>query len=123
MSLQQVMTSKEVTAGYKIATILAFLAFIIMAGAIAYGFIIGDFSGEGGYMLTIPWGQVSLIDVYIGFLFICGWILYREATFLRALPWLIFMMIFGNATAGLYIFVSLVRAGGNWREFWLGSKV
>ena len=122
MSLQKIISAKDVTIGYKLALIFAFLAFIIMSAAIMYGFVIGDFSGEGGYMLTIPWGQVSLIDVYIGFFFICGWILYREATFLKALPWLIMLMIFGNATAGLYIFLALLRGNGNWKAFWLGSN-
>jgi len=123
MSIRHIMTSNEVTLGYKLATVFAFLAFVIMSGAILYGFIIGDFAGEGGYILTIPWGQVSLIDVYIGFLFICGWILYREPSFWRALPWLIFMMIFGNATAGLYMFIALLKGDGNWRSFWLGARV
>ena len=122
MSIRSVLTSDEVTIGYKIATILAFLAFIIMAAAISYGFIISDFAREGGYLLSIPWGQVSLIDVYIGFLFICGWITYREITFLKALPWLILMMVFGNVTAGIYIFLALLGGNGSWRVFWLGSK-
>lgn len=122
MSILNLLTSNEVTTGYELALIFALLAFIIMSAAIMYGFVIGDFSGEGGYMLTIPWGQVSLIDVYIGFFFICGWILYREATFLKALPWLILMIIFGNATAGLYIFLALVKGQGNWRSFWLGNQ-
>jgi hypothetical protein len=122
MSIRHVMTSNEVSLGYKAATVLAFLAFLIMSGAILYGFLIGDFAGEGGYLLSIPWGQISLIDVYIGFLFICAWILFREPSFWRALPWLILMMIFGNATAGLYIFLALLKGNGSWRFFWLGSR-
>ena len=123
MSIRHILTSNEVTLGYKLATLFAFLAFVIMSSAILYGFIIGDFAGEGGYLLSTPWGQISLIDVYIGFLFICVWILYREPSFWRALPWLIFMMIFGNATAGLYIFIALLKGNGDWRRFWLGVHV
>lgn len=122
MSLRKVLTSGEVSPGYKLATILAFLAFLIMAGTILYGFIFGDFAGEGNIMLSTAWGRVSLIDVYIGFFLYCGWILYREPTFLRALPWLVLMMIFGNATAGLYAFLALLQAEGDWRAFWLGKR-
>ena len=61
----------------KIAKILAVLGIVIMAGAILYAMIYGDFRQEGRMILSIPWGIVSLIDLYTGFFLFSGWIVYR----------------------------------------------
>ena len=122
MTIRHIFAAREVALIYKVAIVLAFLGFVLMSGAIVYGFVVGDFAAEGSYLASIPWGQVSLIDVYLGFLLVCGWILYREASFGKALPWLILMMIFGNATACLYVFLALTQGQGDPRAFWLGSR-
>jgi hypothetical protein len=103
-------------------TALAFIGFLIMLFSIATAFIIGDFSGEGSVILSLVWGKVSLIDVYIGFLLFSGWIIYRERSVGRSLIWVIFMMIFGNMTACLYILIALRQSRGDWMRFWLGRR-
>jgi len=51
---------------------------LIMGGALAYGFTVGDFWQDGGKLIDNPWGIVSLFDVYVGFFFFIGWIWYRQ---------------------------------------------
>jgi hypothetical protein len=108
---------------YRVATTLAFIGFLIMSSSIAAGFIVGDFTGEGRIIMSLTWGKVSLIDVYIGFFIFCGWIIYRERSLGRTIVWVILMMIFGNATACLYIFIALRQSRGEWGRFWLGDRV
>jgi hypothetical protein len=49
------------------------MRFIFAAGAIAFGALIiwaiyaGDFSAEGAWLVSHPWGIVSLSDLYLGF--------------------------------------------------------
>jgi len=49
----------------RIAKVVSALGVLIMAATLLYGFIVGDFAGEGAQLLRMPWGIVSLIDVYI----------------------------------------------------------
>jgi hypothetical protein len=98
------------------------IGFLIMSGAIVYGFLQGDFAAEGRTLLSIAWGRVSLIDVYLGFIIFSAWILYRQGWTFSGFVWLLLMLIFGNATASLYILKSLVESGGDWNRFWLGRN-
>jgi hypothetical protein len=108
---------------YQGVTALALIGFLIMLFSISTAFIVGDFSAEGSTILSLAWGKVSLIDVYIGFLIFCGWIIYRERSVGRSLIWVIFMMIFGNMTSCLYILIGLRQSRGDWTRFWLGERV
>jgi hypothetical protein len=50
----------------------------IMFMTLVYGYIASDFFREGNILVSLEWGKVSLIDVYIGFLLFSGWVLFRE---------------------------------------------
>ena len=60
---------------------------LVMGAALAYGFIVGDFWEDGGELVDNPWGIVSLFDVYVGFFFFIGWIVYQEKV-VRGSYWL-----------------------------------
>lgn len=107
---------------YRGVTALAFIGFLIMFFSISTAFIVGDFSEEGNIILSLTWGKVSLIDVYIGFIIFCGWIVYRERSLGRSIVWAILMMIFGNMTACFYILLALRQSRGDWPRFWLGQR-
>jgi len=106
----------------RIAKIIALLGALAMAGVIAYAFIAGDFNREGAQLLSMPWGIVSLVDLYTGFILFSGWIVYREKSILRSVVWIIFMMTLGFFTASVYAFVALQTSGGDWKRFWLGRR-
>ncbi len=106
----------------KAAKAIAILGMLSMGGILIYGFTVGDFSGEGSMLLRMPWGQVSLVDVYVGFMLFSGWVVYREKSVLRSIIWIVAIIILGNFTASLYALIALYRSQGDWKRFWLGNR-
>ena len=105
----------------KIAKIIAALGVLAMTVAIGSAFINGDFGAEGAKLTAMPWGIVSLVDLYVGFILFSGWIIYREKSPAAAVIWVIFMMVLGFFTGALYTFIALQTSGGSWKKFWLGK--
>jgi hypothetical protein len=106
----------------KIAKGVALLGLLAMTGVLVYGFTIGDFAAEGRQLLSMPWGIVSLVDLYVGFTLFSCWIVYRERSLVRSAVWVILMMVLGFFTASLYILIALQTSGGNWDRFWKGNR-
>jgi hypothetical protein len=92
-----------------------------MAAVLIYGFTIGDFAAEGSQLLSMPWGIVSLVDLYVGFALFSGWIIYRESSPARALVWVVAVLVFGFLTASVYALLALRSSSGDWRRFWMGK--
>jgi hypothetical protein len=105
-----------------IAKVIAALGLLAMTVVLIYGFAVGDFGGEGARLLRMPWGIVSLVDLYAGFSLYSIWIVYRECSWWRAAIWVLLMMILGFWTGALYTLLALLRSGGDWRRFWLGRQ-
>jgi hypothetical protein len=105
----------------KIAKIISLLGVIAMTVALVNGFVNGDFSGEGGQLTSMPWGIVSLVDLYTGFVLFSGWIIYREKSLPIAILWTIAMMTLGFFAGSLYTLFTLQASGNDWRKFWLGK--
>jgi hypothetical protein len=105
----------------KIAKIISLLGVLAMTAVLIYGFTVGDFSGEGSQLLSMPWGIVSLVDLYTGFVLFSGWIIYREKSLPIAIAWTIAMMVLGFFAGSLYTFIALQTSGGDWRKFWMGK--
>ena len=91
----------------KLAKAIALIGLLAMTAALLYGFTIGDFAQEGSQLLAMPWGIVSLVDLYVGFILFSGWIVYRERTVLPSIIWVILMMVLGFWTGALYTFIAL----------------
>jgi hypothetical protein len=106
----------------RIAKVVALLGVLIMGATLLYGFTVGDFAGEGAQLLRMPWGIVSLIDVYIMFTLFSCWIIYREKSILRSALWVFFVMVLGSFTCSLYALIALLTSGGDWRRFWMGHR-
>ena len=105
----------------KIAKILSALGLLAMTVVLIYGFTIGDFGGEGSQLLSMPWGIVSLVDLYAGFILFSIWIAYRESSSLSAIAWIVAMMVLGFWAGSLYMLIQLFRSQGDWKRFWLGK--
>ncbi len=105
----------------KLAKIISLLGVLAMTAVLIYGFTIGDFSGEGSQLLSMPWGIVSLVDLYTGFVLFSGWIIYREKSLPIAIMWTVAMMTLGFFAGALYAFIALQSSGNDWRKFWLGK--
>jgi len=106
----------------KIAKLIALLCVVAMSGVLIYGFTVGDFSGEGSELLAMPWGIVSMVDLYVGFILFSGWIVYRERSPIRSLVWVVLMMVLGFWAGSLYALVALLQSEGDWKRFWLGRR-
>lgn len=104
----------------KAAKIVSLLGILAMAAVLLHGFTVGDFFSEGAQLASMPWGIVSLVDLYTGFVLFSGWILYRERSLPLAILWTAAMMTLGFFAGSLYIFLALQASGGDWRKFWLG---
>lgn len=105
----------------KLAKLISILGMLAMAAVLINGFTRGDFFGEGSRLFTMPWGIVSLVDLYTGFILFSGWIIYREKSLLGAILWIIAMMTLGFFAGSLYAFIALQTSGSDWRKFWLGK--
>ena len=105
----------------RLAKIISVLGMLAMSAVLIYGFTIGDFFAEGSQLASMPWGIVSLVDLYTGFILFSGWIIYREKYLPVAIVWTIAMMVLGFFAGSLYAFIALQTSDDDWRKFWLGK--
>jgi hypothetical protein len=106
----------------KIAKLIALAGLLAMTGVLIYGFTMGDFAAEGSKLLAMPWGIVSLVDLYVGFALFSCWIVFREKTLVPSIIWVALMMVLGFWAGALYTFLALQSSGGDWKRFWYGKR-
>jgi hypothetical protein len=106
----------------KLAKVISLLGLLAMTGILIYAFTAGNFAGEGARLLAMPWGLVSLVDLYVGFTLFSGWIAYREKSALRSVIWVVLMMTLGFWAGSLYSFIALQTSQGDWNRFWKGNR-
>ncbi len=106
----------------KIAKIIAALGVLAMTGVLLYGFTAGDFGKDGAELLQNPWGIVSMVDLYTGFILFSAWIVYREGSVVRSVIWVVLMMVLGFFTGSLYVLLALIASQGDWKVFWMGQR-
>jgi hypothetical protein len=106
----------------RVVQVIAFVGALAMTIALVYGFTVGDFGAEGSELLSMPWGIVSLVDLYVGFVLFSIWIFYRERSFLQALIWVVLVMVLGFLTASVYTLIAALASRGDWKRFWMGAR-
>ena len=107
----------------KIAKFISLAGLLAMTGALVYGFTVGDFLAEGSKLMAMPWGIVSLVDLYVGFALFSCWIVFREKAWLPSVIWVILMMVLGFWAGALYTFLALQTSGNDWKRFWYGKRL
>lgn len=105
----------------KIAKLIAWLGVMAMTAVLIYGFSAGDFFEDGSKILNNPWGIVSLVDLYVGFILFSVWIVFRESNILVSLIWVMAMMILGFFTGALYVALNLHKSNGDLEKFFFGK--
>lgn len=105
----------------KLAKVVTVLGLLAMTTVLGYAFTQGDFFVEGAKLMAMPWGIVSLVDLYTGFTLFSAWIIYREKSLPVALLWALSVMLLGFFAASLYAFLALQSSAGNWQKFWMGK--
>ncbi len=106
----------------RIAKFISLTGLLAMTGILIYGFTVGNFAAEGAKLLSMPWGIVSLVDLYVGFTLFSCWIVFREKAWLPSVIWVILMMVLGFWAGALYTFLALQTSGGDWKRFWVGKR-
>lgn len=81
---------------------VATVAVVVMVVAIAWAFMAGDFAEEGGEILGLPWGVVSIIDIYVGAALVLAWIRWRDGNG-AAIAWLVVLVVLGHLGSALYV--------------------
>lgn len=104
------------------AKAVAFLGVVTMGGVLIYAFTVGDFQTEGSTLMSMPWGIVSLVDLYVGFFLFAGWIAYREDVWWKTAVWVLLLMVLGFFIGSLYALIALYQSNGDWHKFWLGAR-
>lgn len=103
------------------APALALVGAIAMAGMLAYGFANGYFLAQGGAIASIAWGQVLLVDIYVGMLLFAGWIAWREGGRPAiAAAWIVALLLIGNLVACAYVLLAWRQSRGRAAIFWNG---
>ena len=103
-------------------TITKFISYFItvsMAGVIIWAQ--GEVSIFDSSIPSMPWGIVSLVDLYSGFILFSLWIFYKE-NLLTAIVWIFFVMTLGSFTIALYIIYSIKNSDGNIQKFFMGQN-
>lgn len=106
----------------RIAKFISLTGLLAMTGILIYGFTVGNFAAEGAKLLSMPWGIVSLVDLYVGFTLFSCWIVFREKAWLPSVIWVILMVVLGFWAGALYTFIALQTSGGDWKRFWVGKR-
>lgn len=106
----------------KLAKIVTLLGALVMAGIIGWAFATGDFAAEGSKLVAMPWGIVSLVDLYTGFTLFSGWIVFREKSIPVTALWIVAVMTLGAFAMSLYALLALQASGGDWKKFWMGKN-
>lgn len=100
--------------------IAAWIGALIMAGMILFSLATGDFFGEGSILLGMVWGQMSMVDLYVGFLLFYLWILRREKDLITKIIWFLLLMTTGSLATALYILKAAYESKTE-TEFFLGK--
>lgn len=106
----------------KVAKIISTLGAIAMTIALLNGFINGSFTDDGSVILNNPWGIVSLVDLYVGFILFSMWIYFRERSVLISILWILSVMILGFFSVSIYILIALYKSNENWIDFFFGHQ-
>ena len=104
----------------RLAKIIAWLGVLAMTAALYHGFINGNFFADGSLLLSNPWGIVSMVDLYTGFILFSMWIVFRESNKLTAAVWVVLMMVLGFFAGSVYVLLALTKSKGSWLDFYLG---
>ncbi len=93
--------------------LIAAFGLIVMISALAFGFSNGNFFTEGNHLMTMPWGIVTIVDIYVGLLFFSAWVWYREKSTTVKVFWTLLFIGLGNLATAVYLIKALTEARGN----------
>src|SRR5210317_1172381 len=102
-----------------ITKIITYIITVSMIGVILWAQ--GQVSIFDSPIPELPWGIVSLVDLYAGFTLFSIWIFYKESVN-KSIIWIFFVVILGNLTTAIYFLYSFRTSKGNMSQFFLGKN-
>lgn len=94
-----------------------FAAFMIWA------MTVGDFKAEMSQLLSLPWGMVVTLDVYIGLALFSAWMFYREEKSVVALLWTLALVVGGNIVTCAYVLRATYSSERSAMRFFAGRRL
>lgn len=80
---------------------------LILWAAFASPELHGGFMDQFAVVTTLPWGKVTLADLYIGFVFFTVIVFLTEKSWIRAAAWAAPIFVLGNVWAAVWLVVRL----------------
>ncbi|MFW6256910.1 MAG: DUF1475 family protein [Bacillota bacterium] len=77
----------------KIVKVITWIGLTAMVVVLLNGFVNGNFRQDGSELLSNPWGIVSLVDLYVGFIIFSMWIVFREKNMIVSFVWIAFLFL------------------------------
>lgn len=109
-----------------LATVLTSLGALVMFSVIAWALststAAGNNTAQVQWLISNPWGIVSLVDLYTGFTVFSLWICFREGSRVTAAAWVVVMMTTGWLGGSLYVLNCLRLFDGDWQWFFMGQR-
>ncbi len=88
-----------------IIRVIAALLAIVFTAMIGWASVRGDFGAEFAAITAMPWGQVSLVDLYLGFLVYAVFVWLVEDKLTTKLLWALPVFALGNAWSLIWVAV------------------
>jgi multisubunit Na+/H+ antiporter MnhG subunit len=92
--------------------LLLVLALFVFTSVLGYAVMNGQFRQDGAALLDNPWGIMTLVDLYIGLALFACFIWANETDRVRAVCWILALLVLGNLIALIYLLRwAISRAG------------
>jgi heme/copper-type cytochrome/quinol oxidase subunit 3 len=122
LNMQNLPPAGDLGAVVWLPTLLAAFGASCLTALIAYALTHGPFLPEANALFALPWGKVTLTDLYLGFALFSAWVVFREKRIGRSLAFVVLTLTLGNAFTCAYVAIALYRSRGDWTRFWMGER-
>jgi Protein of unknown function (DUF1475) len=85
---------------------LSLAGLVAMTIGIVAALSTGSFFSEGSALWDLPWGKVTLLDLYVGLAFFGAWIAFREKSKVRTVVWWVALLLLGNLASAVYLVIA-----------------
>jgi len=93
----------------KLIRLFAWISSLIMTFMIIFSLLTGNFFEQGSILMGLVWGQMSLVDLYVGFFLVYLWIYFKESKLFPKLIWAILLIVTGSLATAVYILIESYR--------------
>lgn len=108
------------TMPYRWLQLVATSGLAIMLILLVWASYSGNFITEGAILMSMPWGLVTLADIYTGLLLMCCWVIIREPSLGVSVAWCLALVFLGNIATCIYVLRCIHQSGGHLPRLMLG---